>query len=55
VELKNLPPEEGETLGTWICWCTWATQNFVYQIWPQQYSVPGFTYRRAAEIDLLPA
>lgn len=20
-------------------------QNFVYQIWPQQYSVPGFTYR----------
>ncbi len=28
-------------------------QNFVYQIWPQQYSVPGFTYRSAAAIDLL--
>ncbi|WP_185964663.1 hypothetical protein, partial [Klebsiella pneumoniae] len=20
-------------------------QNFIYKIWPQQYSVPGFTYR----------
>ncbi|XNN29384.1 hypothetical protein ACLK2F_01865 [Escherichia coli] len=30
-------------------------QNFVYQIWPQQYSVPGFTYRAAAVNRLLPA
>ena len=20
-------------------------QNFIYQIWPMRYSVPGFTYR----------
>lgn len=27
MELKNLPPEEGETLVTWICWCIWATSR----------------------------
>ena len=24
---ENLPPEEGENLGHWICWCTWATSR----------------------------
>ncbi|UMX81176.1 hypothetical protein MJ575_08485 [Klebsiella pneumoniae] len=33
------------TLATPICWCTYDEQNSVYKIWPQQYSVPGFTYR----------
>jgi choline/glycine/proline betaine transport protein len=46
VELKNLPPEEGETLGHLDLLVHMGDeQNFVYQIWPQQYSVPGFTYR----------
>lgn len=46
VELKNLPPEEGETLGhPDLLVHMGDEQNFVYQIWPQQYSVPGFTYR----------
>jgi choline/glycine/proline betaine transport protein len=43
VELKNLPPEEGETLGHLDLLVHMGDeQNFVYQIWPQQYSVPGF-------------
>ncbi|MBE3006786.1 high-affinity choline transporter BetT, partial [Enterobacter hormaechei] len=46
VELKNLPPEEGENLGHLDLLVHMGDeQNFVYQIWPQQYSVPGFTYR----------
>jgi choline/glycine/proline betaine transport protein len=27
VELKSLPPEEGRTLATSTCWCTWATSR----------------------------
>ena len=43
---ENLPPEEGETLGhPDLLVHMGDEQNFVYQIWPQQYSVPGFTYR----------
>ncbi len=46
VELKNLPPDDGETLGHLDLLVHMGDeQNFVYQIWPQQYSVPGFTYR----------
>jgi choline/glycine/proline betaine transport protein len=46
VELKNLPPDEGENLGHLDLLVHMGDeQNFVYQIWPQQYSVPGFTYR----------
>ena len=46
VELKSLPPEEGEHLGHLdLLVHMGEEQNFVYQIWPQQYSVPGFTYR----------
>ena len=56
VELKSLPPEEGENLGHLDLLVHMGDeQNFIYKIWPQQYSVPGFTYRRAAEIHLLPA
>ena len=46
VELKSLPPEEGQQLGHLdLLVHMGEEQNFVYQIWPQQYSVPGFTYR----------
>ncbi len=46
VELNNLPPEEGENLGHLELLVHMGDeQNFVYQIWPQKYSVPGFTYR----------
>ena len=40
------PPEEGQQLGHLdLLVHMGEEQNFVYQIWPQQYSVPGFTYR----------
>ena len=54
---KSLPPEEGQQLGHLdLLVHMGEEQNFVYQIWPQQYSVPGFTYRaRSGKIDLLPA
>lgn len=46
VELKSLPPEEGDNLGHLDLLVHMGDeQNFVYQIWPQQYSIPGFTYR----------
>ena len=46
VELKSLPPEEGDSLGHLDLLVHMGDeQNFVYQIWPQQYSIPGFTYR----------
>jgi choline/glycine/proline betaine transport protein len=46
VELRSLPPDEGEHLGHLDLLVHMGDeQNFVYQIWPQQYSVPGFTYR----------
>ena len=46
VELKSLPPEEGENLGHLDLLVHMGDeQNFIYKIWPQQYSVPGFTYR----------
>ncbi|MDU3717210.1 MAG: BCCT family transporter, partial [Klebsiella michiganensis] len=46
VELKSLPPEEGDSLGHLDLLVHMGDeQNFVYQVWPQQYSIPGFTYR----------
>ena len=40
------PPEGGQQLGHLdLLVHMGEEQNFVYQIWPQQYSVPGFTYR----------
>lgn len=46
VELQSLPPDEGENLGHLALLVHLGDeQNFVYQIWPQKYSVPGFTYR----------
>ncbi|PKH23787.1 high-affinity choline transporter BetT [Enterobacterales bacterium CwR94] len=46
VELQSLPPGEEENLGHLeLMVHLGEEQNFVYQIWPQQYSVPGFTYR----------
>lgn len=46
VQLQSLPPEEGETLGHLELLVELGEeQNFIYQIWPQQYAVPGFTYR----------
>ncbi len=45
-KLKSLPPEEGQQLGHRDLLVHMGEgQNFVYQIWAQQYSVPGFTYR----------
>ncbi|SUB72700.1 choline transport protein BetT [Pluralibacter gergoviae] len=46
VELKKLAPEPGEKLGHLSLLVHLGDeQNFIYQIWPQRYSVPGFTIR----------
>ena len=46
VSLENVAPEEGQPLGYLdLRVHLGEEQNFVYQVWPQQYSVPGFTYR----------
>lgn len=46
VQLQSLPPEDGETLGHLeLVVMLGEEQNFIYQIWPQQYAIPGFTYR----------
>lgn len=46
VQLQNLPPQDGEALGHLeLLVMLGEEQNFIYQIWPQQYAVPGFTYR----------
>lgn len=56
VELKSLPPEEGENLGHLDLLVHMGDeQNFIYKIWPQQYSVRALPIGRAAEIHLLPA
>lgn len=57
VELKSLPPEEGDNLGHLDLLVHMGDeQNFVYQIWPQQYSILVLpTGRAAAQIDLLPS
>ncbi len=46
VSLDRVEPEEGHPLGYLdLRVLLGEEQDFVYQIWPQQYSVPGFTYR----------
>ncbi|MGR4050463.1 choline transporter [Kosakonia cowanii] len=46
VTLESVPAEEDKPLGHLdLRVHLGEEQNFVYQVWPQQYSVPGFTYR----------
>ncbi|WP_277967254.1 choline transporter [Pantoea trifolii] len=46
ISLERAEPEEGQPLGHLdLRVLLGEEQDFVYQIWPQQYSVPGFTYR----------
>ncbi|WP_272668236.1 choline transporter [Providencia sp. PROV085] len=46
VEFNSLPPVGDERLNHLELVVDLAEeQNFIYQIWPQRYSVPGFTYR----------
>ncbi len=46
VSLERVEPEAGQPLGHLdLRVLLGEEQDFVYQIWPQQYSVPGFTYR----------
>ncbi|MEI9532796.1 choline transporter [Moellerella wisconsensis] len=46
VQFSELPAENGERLYRLeLIVSLGEEQNFVYQIWPQHYSVPGFTYR----------
>lgn len=46
VQFSELPAENGERLYRLeLIVSLGEEQDFVYQIWPQHYSVPGFTYR----------
>ncbi|MDZ7280235.1 choline transporter [Pantoea eucrina] len=46
VTLQNVEAEEGQPLGHLDLRVDLGEeQEFVYQVWPQQYSIPGFTYR----------
>ncbi|QHQ22229.1 BCCT family transporter [Pectobacterium brasiliense] len=46
VEVNDLPPVEDERLNHLELLVDLGDeQNFLYQIWPQHYSVPAFTYR----------
>ncbi|MBK0079354.1 MULTISPECIES: choline transporter [Kosakonia] len=46
VTLESVPAEDDKPLGHLdLRVHLGEEQNFVYQVWPQQYSVPGFTYR----------
>jgi len=46
VELQRLPPEEEGGLGHLSLMVNLGDeQNFLYEIWPQKYAIPGFTYR----------
>ncbi|MFY3758178.1 high-affinity choline transporter BetT, partial [Escherichia coli] len=46
VEFSEVPPAEEERLPHLeLLVHLGEEQNFIYQIWPQRYSVPGFTYR----------
>ncbi|PLR40193.1 high-affinity choline transporter BetT [Chimaeribacter coloradensis] len=49
VEFSELPPQGEERLSHLeLLVRLGEEQNFVYQIWPQRYSVPAFTYRARA-------
>lgn len=46
VEFNTLPPIAGERLDHLeLTVDLGEEQSFIYQVWPQRYSVPGFTYR----------
>ncbi|WP_292968664.1 choline transporter [Pantoea sp. UBA4549] len=46
VMLEKMPAEEGQVLGHLELRVDLGEeQSFMYQVWPQQYSIPGFTYR----------
>lgn len=46
VQLKDVPPAEGDDFGHLELTVDLGDEiKFLYQIWPQRYSVPGFTYR----------
>ena len=46
VEFSEVPPTEDERLNHLeLLVRLGEEQNFIYQIWPMRYSVPGFTYR----------
>ena len=46
MELHSLPPEEEEKLGRLELLVNLGDEhNFVYQVWPRQYTIPGFTGR----------
>jgi len=46
VEFSEVPPAEDERLNHLeLLVRLGEEQNFIYQIWPMRYSVPGFTYR----------
>ncbi|MDT3410600.1 MULTISPECIES: choline transporter [Kosakonia] len=46
VTLESVPAEDDKPLGHLdLRVLLGDEQDFVYQVWPQQYSVPGFTYR----------
>ncbi|MBQ4769315.1 BCCT family transporter [Pectobacterium versatile] len=46
VEVNDLPPVDDERLNHLELLVDLGDeQNFLYQIWPQRYSVPAFTYR----------
>ncbi|OZT17861.1 BCCT family transporter, partial [Serratia marcescens] len=46
VEFSEVPPTEDERLNHLeLLVHLGEEQNFIYQIWPMRYSVPGFTYR----------
>lgn len=45
-ELIHMDPQPGEDLGhVELRVHLGDEQDFVYQVWPQKYSIPGFTYR----------
>lgn len=44
--LENVSPKENEDLGHLeLRVMLGDEQDFIYQVWPQKYSIPGFTYR----------
>ncbi len=44
--LENVPAKENEDLGHLeLRVMLGDEQDFIYQVWPQKYSIPGFTYR----------
>lgn len=46
VQVNELPPVEDERLNHFELLVNLGDeQNFLYQIWPQRYSIPAFTYR----------